>query len=163
MLSARREAKKKTQKHKQETDPRHTLYGHVQPRKRLRSRSSFMNAESLNPKASKKFILEQWKEWDQSTKIDSVQKPSENLPKGIDLTRKEWVTLNRARSKVGRTAKNKERWKLSKSSECKCGTAVQDMEHLLRECSLGPKCSEKDLLKCNEASKKCVRFYRDKI
>ncbi len=112
----RREAKKKTQKHKQETDPRHTLYGHVQPRKRLRSRSSFMNAESLNPRAPKKFILEQWQEWDQSNKIESVKKTPENLPKDIDLTRKEWVTLNRARSKVGRTAKNKERWKLSKST-----------------------------------------------
>ena len=73
------------------------------------------------------------------------------------------MTLNRARSKVGRTAKNKERWKLSKSSECKCGTAVQDMEHLPQECSLGPKCSEKDLLKCNEAVKKWVRFNRAKI
>ena len=125
--------------------------------------SSFMNAESLNPKASKKFILEQWQEWDQSTKIDSVQKPSENLPKSIDLTRKEWVTLNRARSKVGRTAKNKERLILSKSSECKCGTAIQDMEHLIQECSLGPKCSEKYFLKCNEAAKRWVRFYRDNL
>ena len=79
----------------------------VQPRKRLKSRSSFMTAESLNPKAAKTFIKEQWEEWDQTTKSDQVQKPSEQLPKGTELTRREWTTLNKARSKVGRTAKNK--------------------------------------------------------
>ena len=99
----------------------------------------------------------------QTTKSDSVQKPSEHLPKGTELTRREWTALNRARSKVGRTAKNKERLGLSKSSECKCGEAVQDMEHLLQKCSIGPKCSDQDLLECNENAIKWVRFYRDKI
>ena len=116
--------------------------------------------ESLNPKAAKTFIKEQWEEWDQTTESDSVQKPSEHLPKGTELTRREWTALNRARSKVGRTAKNKERWGLSKSSECKCGQAVQDMEHLLQECSIKPKCTDQDLLECN---KNAIRFYRDNI
>ena len=68
-----------------------------------------MTAESLNPKAAKTFIKEQWKEWDQTIESDSVQKPSEHLPKGTELTRREWRTLNRARLKVGQTAKEKKR------------------------------------------------------
>ena len=119
-----------------------------------------MSAESLNPKVAKTFIKERWNEWDQNTKSDSVQKPPDNLPKGTELTRREWTTLNRARSKVGRTAKNKERWGLTKTSECKCGEAVQDMEHLLQNCSMGPKCSDQDLLECNDNAIKWVRFYK---
>ena len=40
--SIRRETQTKIEKHKQETDPRHPLYGHCCPRKRLKSRKSFM-------------------------------------------------------------------------------------------------------------------------
>ena len=37
---------------------------------------------------------------------DAVQDPQEELPKGTNLPRKDWVTLNRTRSEVGRTQKN---------------------------------------------------------
>ena len=64
---------------------------------------------------------------------------AESLPKGTELTLREWATLNRSRSKAGRTTKNKERWGLSKTSECKFGEAVQDMELVLQNCSIGLK------------------------
>ena len=105
----RRETRTKTQKHNQENDTRHTLHGHVQPRSRLKSRSSFMTTESLDPGEASNYRLSQWKEWDQNTGISAVQEPTEELAKGTDLPRKEWVTLNRARTKVGRTAKNLQR------------------------------------------------------
>ena len=159
----RRETRKMTQKHKQETDPRHTLFGHVQPRKRLRSRSSFMEAESLDPAAASQCRLDKWREWDKTTENEAVQQPSENLPSGSDLPRKEWVTLNRARAKVGRTAKNLQRWKISESSECTCGASEQTMEHILYNCSLGPTCTDCDLLECSDKAKAWSKFYRDKI
>ena len=89
-----------------------------------------MEAESLDPAAASQCRLDKWREWDTISKNEAVQQPSENLPSGADLPRKEWVTLNRARAKVGRTAKNLQRWKISESSECTCGAPEQTMEHM---------------------------------
>ena len=94
----RRETRTRTQKHNQENDTRHTLHGHVQPRSRLKSRSSFMTTESLDPGEASSYRLSQWKEWDQNTGNSAVQEPTEELAKGTDLPRKEWVTLNPIRA-----------------------------------------------------------------
>ena len=159
----RRETRTRTQKHKQENDPRHTLYGHVPPRSRLKSRSSFSTNESLDPDEAAQYRLDQWREWDQSTGNDAVQAPAEELAKGTHLPRREWAALNRARAKVGRTSKNLHKWNLSPSGECPCGEPQQTVEHLLRDCSLGPTCTDQDLLDCNESASTWIRFYRDKI
>ena len=134
-----------TQKYKQEKDPHHTLYGHVQPRSRLKSRSSFLATESLDPEKAPIYRLDQWKEWDPTTDNAADQEPTEELAYGIDLPRREWVTLNRARSKVGRTARKLHRWNLSENEECTCGEPIQSMEYLLREGNLGPICTDNDL------------------
>ena len=154
----RRETRTRTQKHKQENDPRHTLYGHVPPRSRLKSRSSFSTNESLDPDEAAQYRLAQWREWDQSTGNDAVQAPSEELAKGTHLPRREWVALNRARTKVGRTAKNLQKWNLAPSGECPCGAPQQTVEHLLRDCSLGPTCTDHDLLNCNESAGTWIGF-----
>ena len=158
----RRETRTRTQKFRQEYDPRHTLFGHVPPKKRLKSRNSFMCAKSLNPNEASTSRIEQWKEWDNKVS-EAVQKPTETLACGTDLERKEWVALNRARSKVGRTAEALHKWRISSSSECSCGASRQTMEHLLSGCSLGPKCSDSDLQECNDTARTWIQFYRDKI
>ena len=158
----RREAKTKTQKHKQEIDPRHTLYDHVPAQKRLKSRSSFMTTESLDPTETPYYIIEKWKEWDGSTRNGAVQEPSDQLPNGHNLPRKDWAALNRARTRVGRTADNLKRWKISEDNKCTCG-APQTMEHILRDCGQGPECSDAELLACNDVARDWIRFYRDKI
>ena len=158
----RREIRTRTQKFRQEYDPRHTLFGHVPPKKRLKSRNSFINAKSLNPNEASASRIEQWKEWDSKT-TDAVQQPTETLACGTNLERKEWVALNRARSKVGRTAATLHKWKITPNSECSCGAPKQTMEHLLNGCSLGPTCSDIDLLECNDTAKAWIQFYRDKI
>ena len=122
-----------------------------------------MEAESLDPAVAPYFRLAKWREWDKTMENEAVQQPSEELPNGSDLPRKEWVTLNRARAKVGRTAKNLQRWKISESSECACGAPEQTMEHLLYNCSLGPTCTDYDLLECSDKAKAWSMFYRDKI
>ena len=159
----RRTTKAKIQKFKQETDIRHTLYGHVPPRSRLKSRNSFMTNQSLNPDEAENHRLSTWKEWDKSPGNEAVQEPQENLPKGTELPRKDWVTLNRARAKVGRTNKNLHRWGLATSSRCPCGKRMQTMEHILRECNIGPTCTDTDLKNCNPAATTWIECYRDKI
>ena len=83
------EARTRTQKHKQENDPRHTLYGHVKPRSRLKSRSAFMTTESLDPEEASRYRLTEWREWDQITDNTAVQEPTEELAKGTDRPRRE--------------------------------------------------------------------------
>ena len=149
----RREIHAKTQKHKQETDQRHPLYGHSCPQRRLKSRHSFMTEESLPPKQSTSRRLERWKEWDCSPPNDALQAPAEQLPTGTDLPRKDWAALNRARAGVGKTASSLHKWGLETSSECPCGHPKQTVQHILLECPQGPHCTDQDLRDCNQSAR----------
>jgi len=160
--SIRRDAHVRNQKHKQETDERHPLADHGQPRGRLKSRNSFLTHESLDPAETKTYRIDQWNNWNEYSN-DAIQDPIEELPKGTELPRREWVALNRARAKVGRTASNLHRWGLTTSSECPCGNPRQTMEHILRECPEGPTCTDHDLNECNESARLWIQFWHDKI
>ena len=157
----RRETQLRTQKHKQEYDERHPLAGHIPARSRLSSRSSFMTAESLDPDLSSHHRINEWSEWD-SYQNYAIQAPREALPSGTDLPRKDWVTLNRARAKVGKTASTLHKWKLKPTSECPCGNPEQTMQHILTDCSLGPVCTDRDLIRCNRNAKSWICHWRDK-
>ena len=157
----RRETQLRTQKHKQEHDARHPLAGHIPPRSRLSSRSSFMKVESLDPDLSSQHRINEWTQWD-NYQNNAIQAPREALPSGTDLPRKDWVTLNRARAKVGKTASTLHKWKLSPTSECPCGDPEQTMQHILTDCPLGPVCTDRDLIKCNRNSKSWISNWRDK-
>ena len=93
-----------------------------------------------------------WAEWDKTTN-DALQRPTEQLPAGTDLVRKDWVALNRARAKVGNTATNLFQWKLAPGTECPCGHPRQTVDHIMSECSLGPHCTDADLRQCNQAAR----------
>ncbi|GFR83311.1 RNA-directed DNA polymerase from mobile element jockey-like [Elysia marginata] len=99
----RRQTHGSTEKHKQETDLRHPLFDHSYPRARLKSRKSFRIVESVQPDQAASHRLELWNTWDNTTN-EAIQPPKEQLPPGRELQRKDWVTLNRARAKVGKTA-----------------------------------------------------------
>ena len=158
----RRDTASKIQKHKQETDQRHPLHNHIPPRQRLKSRKSFMTVESIDPSHAPIYRESTWKEAD-SYQNNAVQVPREGLPCGTHLTRKEWVTLNRARTKVGKTATNMHKWGFSDSSECQCGCPSQTMDHILQECGIGPPCSNEDLRACNPEATKWIQFWSDTI
>lgn len=83
------------------------------------------------------------------------------LPNGTNLTRKDWVTLNRAHAKVGKNKYNLHRWGLANNPECPC--EVQTMNHLLWECPKGPHCTDQDLREASENAIQWVCFYHDKI
>ena len=159
----RRDTHAKIQKHSQENDPRHPLYGHNSPVRRLKSRKSFMTIQSLDPKQSQNHRLEKWREWDHYPPNGAIQSPNEQLPSGTTLSRKDWVALNRARTRVGKTGSNTFKWGLSPSSECLCGHPLQTMEHILHDCEMGPTCTDQDLLETSEAAKQWIQYWRDKI
>lgn len=90
--------------------------------------------------------------------------PTEQLPSVTHLQqRKDWVTLNRGRAKVGKTMKNLHRRGLQPTSECPCGHQSQTMEHILENCILGPKTTNTDLLECNDTALEWIQKWRDKI
>ena len=101
------------------------------------------------------------KEWDPTTDNAAVQEPIKELAYGIDLPRRKCVTLNKARSKVGRTARNLHRWNLSEREKCTCGEPIQSMENILRECNMEPTCTDNDYLDCNKSAKAWIQFYSD--
>ena len=85
--------------------------------------------------------MEQWKhDWQETTKPAQFTIPlGINIPPGADLPRREWVTLNRLRTGVGRFGASMYRWGLSPSAACLCGAPEQTADHILSECTrLGP-------------------------
>ncbi|GFR87248.1 hypothetical protein ElyMa_000742000 [Elysia marginata] len=158
----RRQTHGSTEKHKQETDLRHPLFDHSYPRARLKSRKSFRTVESVQPDQAASHRLELWNIWDNTTN-EAIQPPKEQLPSGRELQRKDWVTLNRARAKVGKTASTLHKWKLRPNSECPCGKQNQTMDHILSECTEGPHCTDQDLRDCTDAAQTWITHWRDKI
>ena len=105
--------------------------------------------EGLKPA---QYRLQKWSVRDQLPSLESLPPPSENLPNGMSFARREWVALNRARAGVGRTNNNLHRWGLSDSAACPCGEPNQTMNHILRNCKIGPNCSNQDLLEANHTA-----------
>ena len=159
----RRETQAMTEKYKQEQDARHPLFEHSGTRGRLKSRKSFATCNSLNPESSSVYRLGRWREWNAESNNISRPEPNERLPSGTELSRPEWVTINRARAKVGRTQSNLYKWKLAGSAECQCGHPSQTMNHILEECKLGPHCTEEDLWENNEFAQNWIKYWCDKI
>ena len=109
-------------------------------RQRLRSRRPFScQAASL---ANFNFnLMDQWKhDWQETIKpVQLTILPGTNIPPRADLPRREWVTLNRLRTGVGRFGANMHRWGLRPSAACLCGAPEQTADHILSECTrLGP-------------------------
>ena len=53
---------------------------------------------------------------------------------GLDLPRKQWATLNRLRTGVGRFSSSMLKWGLKDSSVCECGAPEQTVDHILDIC-----------------------------
>ena len=132
-------------------------------RRRLKSRKSFMTVESLEQSRATSYRLERWQESESELHNEALPNPDETLPQGSNLSRKDWVTLNRARAKVGKTKDNLHKWRFTTSTECPCGEEIQTMCHILQECQMGPHCSDQDLKEANDTALQWIRFWRDNI
>ena len=149
-------------KHLQENGKRHPMFDHKYSQSRLKYRKSFRTVASLDPNLSAFWRLNAWNELETYPK-EVIQQPIEELPTGTDLQRKDWVSLNRARAKVGRTASTLHKWKLAPSSECTCGHLNQTVNHIISECPQGTHCNDQDLRECNETARVGITHWRDKI
>ena len=116
--------------------------------------------EHLNPAA---YRLEKWREHDSCCNNEALPDPSEDLPCGASLGRKKWTTLNRARSRVGKTGDNLQKWGYVTNADCPCGESPQTMDHILRRCPLGPTCSDEDLRLANDRTLLWIHEWCDKI
>ena len=159
----RRHCQSRVQKFIQETDSRHPLYNHQECQRRLASRNSFMTVERLHPSKASEFKVEKWLEIDELIPNPAVQPPRESLPAGVNLPRRDWVALNRARSGVGRTKDNLCKWGYILSAQCPCGHPEQTMNHILTSCPLHPHCTEEDLLEVTDQALRWIKCWREKI
>ena len=100
--AVRRSVTAQREREKQVNDNRHPLHGHNLPRKRLKSRNSFIHATDELIQSPSTRRLEQWSQHLQSVPHRLPQTPSECLASGASGTLTEWRCLNRLRTKMGR-------------------------------------------------------------
>ena len=85
------------------------------------------------------WIAATWKqEWEASGPIRVhryVSDPGEGV-KGEDLNRKQWTTLNRLRTGVGRYKASMKKWGLADSAACECGEPEQTADHIINSCPI---------------------------
>ncbi|KAI8507143.1 hypothetical protein Bbelb_155820 [Branchiostoma belcheri] len=158
----RRDVQARTEREKQQNDPRHPLHGHQETPRRLRSRRSFMTVQGLGGKTPESLRADLWKRNDPNNNR-ALPPPSESLPPGADMPRRSWVALNRARAKVARTADNLLRWGKSNSAACSCGEDPQTLQHLMRNCRLSPTCTDSDLQEASEAARTFAERNSDNL
>ena len=135
------------------------LHGHNLPRKRLKSRNSFIHATDELTQSPSTRRLEQWSQHLQSVPHRLPQTPSECLASGASGTWTEWRYMNRLRTKMGRCKHNLRKWKYTDEDDttCDCKKADQTMEHLLECPLLRQTCSLDDLMVYNDVAKECVK------
>ena len=130
---------------KAETSEAHLLHKTIMERpqrKRLKSRHPFsLHAQELLNSTSagtsraswvKSRWREQWRGAEPSWLHRYIEDPTE-VP-GDHLPRKQWTTLNRLRTGVGRFAESMQRWGLTDSAHCDCGDPKQTVDHVLTSC-----------------------------
>ena len=106
------------------------IYNHPKPRLKSRHPIWLHNTPVYTE-------YDSWKKlWEENPPANSflVDIPSEKVP-GFGLPRREWVTLNRFRTGVGRCAANLQKWGYQADGNCECGE-VQTMNHFVNDCSL---------------------------
>ena len=159
----RRETIVRVERNKQLSDSMHPLYGHQEVARRLKSRRSFATVEELSGTPPPSYRLQKWREANPHSPNAALPEPSECLPPGTHLPRPEWVTLNRARTKVGKTGDNLLKWGHAATAECPCGAETQTMEHIMTSCPWGPSCTDNDLKAVNDTAHRWLERWSGKI
>ena len=131
------------------------------PRKRLKSRNSFIHATDELIQSPSTRRLEQWSQHLHSVPHRLPQTPSECLASGASGTWTEWRCLNRLLTEMGHCKHNLRKWKYTDEDDttCDCKEADQTMEHLLECPLLRQTCSLDDLMAYSDVEKECVRQW----
>ena len=155
----RRKAVSCRERELQMNDSRHPLHGANAPRKRLKSRSSFL--DDVEPQTPETYRMSAWNERVSQLpqRAHMLITPAESLPPGAEAPWVEWRCLNRLRTQVGRSKVNLKKWGyLDGDDRCECG-AQQTMAHLLECPCLDEACGPSDLAVYNTAAKMCTEFW----
>ena len=129
----RRKCHLMTEKQKQETDPRHPLYGALPLNRRLKSRYSFLNKEFALQLPPEKYKERFWRLQNKNKFHPTNYR--EALPSGGSLKWCTWKTLNRLRCLKGRSKDTLKKWGIITDNKCAC-VEVQTMEHIVRSSGL---------------------------
>ena len=140
--STRRGAAEHIEKIKQIADDRHALYKARTPRKRLKSRKSFLGTVKDEPPEYFPLPQVQWT--------------------GQTLDFKTWKTLNRIRTGVATVKSNMAKWgKINQDDvNCDCGE-TQNMEHLLTCRNCPHRCTLEDLWLANKDGTDVARYWAE--
>ena len=122
-------------------------------RQRLRSRRPFSRHAATLSSSNFNLIQEWDKSWEGTARPHQFTIPPDTkAPAGSELPRRDWVTLNRLRTGVGRFNANMHRWGLSQSPACICGADEQTADHVIYNCPvLQPPDGMTDLTSPNDA------------
>ena len=137
----RREAPVLTLSRKAQANEDHLLHRMLQERPtraRLKSRRPFsQQAHHLSDLVTKQsWLRTRWKDdWLAAppSRLHNFIRDPHSVP-GLDLPRKQWTTLNRLRTGVGRFSSSMLKWGLKDSSVCECGAPEQTVDHILDVC-----------------------------
>ncbi|KAJ8416742.1 hypothetical protein AAFF_G00326200 [Aldrovandia affinis] len=157
----------KAERTKQAIDNRHLLHEHSAVRKRLGSRSSFLDtSETLETTPTDARTTEWQKQWNSLGSQAAQWKergitPDECLATGHDQPWAVWKTLNRLRVGEGRCKASMKKWNITTSDACACGEP-QTMEHLMN-CTQAPQCTGDDLAEPTAAALACANHWKDEI
>ena len=146
---------------KLETDQRHPMHNYTPVPQRLKSRRGFYKTVApVDGEASRA----RRDLWQSRSLLPSPFVPLlESLPPGHDLPRRAWQSLNRLRTRVGRSKDNRSRWGFAGGADlgCECGAAVQTMSHLIA-CPLCPEtCSREDLMSASGRALAVAAYWAD--
>ena len=129
----RRKSHLVAEKSKQETDPRHPLYGVLPVERRLKSRFSFLNKGCQFQLSPDKYKQRFWKLWERNQCHPTCHQ--ETLPPGGTLRWRTWKCLNRLRCLKGRSRATLKKWGVTDDDKCKCGER-QTMQHIVQRSGL---------------------------
>ena len=133
----------------------HRMLQERSTRARLKSRHPFcQQADHLSDLAppgvtKQSWLRTRWKDdWLAAppSRLHNFIRDPRSVP-GLDLPRKQWTTLNRLRTGVGRFSSSMLKWGLMDSSVCECGAPEQTVDHILDVCphNTGRRLAEKEL------------------
>ena len=146
-------------KTKQESDPRHPLFGHTKVPSRLKSRSFMATAKPLQG-TKEAYRREMWR-----AKQGNDKAPLEKLQWDDKYPFTIWRAINRLKTETGLCKVKLEKWNLlpdGSDTNCSCGQK-QDMSHLLNCPHLGVVCTKDDLDAFNDNAIAAATYWMDEI
>ena len=154
----RRDVCARVEKKKQETNAAHSLHGQIPAGGRLK-RECFLS--SIRPKV---ICCSEWQHRQNLTPHYCAVNLDESLANGHTSPWAAWRCLNRLRTGVACSKKQRKRWKYFNGDRTwECGQAPETTKQMLQWPLLAHPCTLYDLQKFNEDARKCVDKWKNAV